>query len=149
MPPKFSLQSVLDYRHNRVEVLEIQLGQFIAAQKEVGERLEFLDNAQAGLFKELQVRQKGTVDLVAVGHLRINLKAIGSEIKMQQSLWTDLEQQIQMARAEIILARQDEEILATLKEKALKRYQAEQAQQELRLQDDIYIAQSYRRSGAA
>jgi flagellar export protein FliJ len=149
MPPKFSLQSVLDYRHNRVEVLEIQLGQFIAAQKEVGKRLEALDIAQDGLFTELQDRQKGTVDLVAVGQLRTNLKAIGSEIKMQQSLWTDLEQQIQMTRAEIIQARQDEEILATLKEKAVKRYQADQAQQELRLQDDIYIAQSYRRSGDA
>jgi flagellar export protein FliJ len=149
MPPKFSLQSVLDYRHNRVEVLEIQLGQLIAAQKEVGKRLEALDIAQDGLFTELQDRQKGTVDLVAVGQLRTNLKAIGSEIKMQQSLWTDLEQQIQMTRAEIIQARQDEEILATLKEKAVKRYQADQAQQELRLQDDIYIAQSYRRSGDA
>jgi len=33
MPPKFSLQPVLDYRHNRVEVLEVELGRLLQTQK--------------------------------------------------------------------------------------------------------------------
>ena len=35
MPPKFSLQPVLDYRHNLVEALEIELGSLLNAKLEI------------------------------------------------------------------------------------------------------------------
>ena len=35
MPPKFSLQTVLDVRHSRVEALEIELGKLFARLREL------------------------------------------------------------------------------------------------------------------
>jgi flagellar biosynthesis chaperone FliJ len=58
----------------------------------------------------------------------------------------ELARQVQAKQQELVAARQEEEVLVILKDKEVERYQAEQAQQENRLQDDIYIAQAHRRA---
>jgi flagellar export protein FliJ len=146
MAPKFSLQPVLDYRHNRVELLEVELGQLLNAQQHGLASLDGLKESQAVLYQELHSQQVGDVDLFKVGQLRANLNTVRDRIVRQRAYLDVLAQQIHAKRSEVVGARQDEEALAILKNREIERYQVEQAQQELRLQDDIYIAQAFRRS---
>lgn len=145
MPPKFSLQPVLDYRHKVLESLEIELGGLLQSQKNGAQFLQKLQDHQKQLFEELHHQQDGIIDLQAVTHLRSNLRAVEERIQRQVSFLAKLERDIEQKRAEVVEAKQDEETLATLKSKEIERYKAEQARQENRLQDDIYIAQAFRK----
>ena len=146
MPPKFRLQPVLEYRHTLVELLEVELGQLVIAEQRGRTTLEALKSTQVRLFDDLQRSQVGEVDLVLVDQIRNNLNILRSQITKQHEYLEELHLKIKEKQTEVITAKQDEEALVTLKNKELARYQAEQNQKELRLQDDIYIAQAYRKS---
>jgi flagellar export protein FliJ len=146
MAPKFTLQPVLDYRHNRVEILEVELGQLLQEQQRNQTYLEVLHESRRRLYEKLGDSQQGDIDLFLISRLRSSLKSVGERILQQQAHLSELSNQVLAKRKEMITAKQDEEALETLKNKEIERYQSEQAQQENRLQDDIYIAQAYRRS---
>ena len=147
MPPRFSLQPVLDYRPNLVESLQIELGQVTARKQQAENDLQTLCAVRAQLFAELERQQQGVIDFDANRQTRINLRVIEERIQEQIELVRTLERKVAEKQAEVISARQDEETLATLKRKELERYQLEQAARENRLQDDIYIARAYRMLG--
>lgn len=146
MTPKFSLQPVLDYRHNRVEMLEVELGRLLQAQQRGQTFLEALKDSQARLFEQLNQCQQGEIDLFLLTRLRSTLKTINQHIHQQQERLRELAEQVQAKRQEVVTARQDEEVLETLKNKEIERYHQEQAQAEKRQQDDIYITRAYQRS---
>lgn len=145
MPPRFSLQPVLDFRHSRLEALEVELGRLLAAHQRSRASLETLRAAQNSLFDQLLRQQMGEIDLVKIDQLRANLKVVQQGITERKAELEELARQIRDKRAEVVEAKQDEEILETLKSKEAERYLAEQDHKELRRQDDIYIAQAYRR----
>ena len=146
MPPKFSLQPVLDYRHNLVEALEVELGNLLAARQRGLSFLEKLHDYRQHLFRELTERQNGEMDLLMVNQLRLNVKLVEERIQQQINLLAELDGQITAKRSQVVSAKQDEETLITLKRRETERYQAELAQQEIRMQDDIYIAQAFRKA---
>jgi flagellar export protein FliJ len=146
MTPKFSLQPVLDYRHNRVEILEVELGRLLQAQQRGQTFLETLKESQARLFEQLSQCQQGEIDLFLLARLRSTLKVVNERIQRQQERLRQLAEQVQSKRQEVVAAHQDEEVLLTLKNHEIERYQQEQARQENRLQDDIYTARAYQRS---
>jgi flagellar export protein FliJ len=151
MPPKFSLQSVLEFRHKRVEALEIELGQIMAAYHEAQAFLAKLHEYRQHLFGELGQRQEGEINLMALQQVRTNVKLVEQRLLQQMEEIAKLERQVQAKREDVVLARQGEETLVTLKNKETERFKAEEVQREGRLQDDIYIAQAFRRAanGAA
>ena len=144
MPPKFSLQSVLDYRHSRVERLEIELGNLKKEEMECRKLLERLLFNQSQLDNRLSECLKGEVDLVTVRHLQSELRTVSNRIKTQKKLLQSLENQVNAKRNELIKAKQDEETLELLKEKELEQFFALEARKEMRLQDDIYNAKAHR-----
>jgi flagellar export protein FliJ len=144
MAPKFSLQNVLDIRHGKVELLQIELGKLLAAQQETESRLLALQEFQRELLNQLSMAQLGEMDLVKINLLRLNVLQAGAYI---ESLTLELAQQKQAVedkRAELVAAKQSEETLEILKRKRHEVYLAEQIQIESRAQDDIYIAQAFR-----
>ena len=144
MAPKFSLQSVLDFRHGKVELLEIELGKLVAVYQETLERLEALKLYRSSLISRLGVAQVGDIDLVEINLLRQNLLQAERHI---EGVTRELEKQskaIEAKRAELVAARQSEETLVILKRKRAEVYEAEQMQVEARAQDDIYIARAFR-----
>lgn len=150
MAPKFSLQPVLDYRHTRVEMLEVELGRLHQAKLHGEEFLEALHNRRQLIFEELgQKQQQGEMDLLTISQLRGNLKTVGERIVRQKEHLQELSVLIRDKQNEVISAKQDEEALTTLKTHEVERYQVEQAEQEKRLQDDIYISQAYRRASGS
>jgi flagellar export protein FliJ len=145
MPPRFSLQSVLDYHRNRVEVLEIELSLLVAAQQQAQVELDALQGRLAAEREELRQKQAGLLDLGAIDQLRLNIKGTEAAIVRQEQILADLARQVEAKRTQLIEAKQDEETLNTLREKELERFLAEEARRDNRLQDDIYISRAYRR----
>ena len=147
MTPRFSLQPVLDYRHTHVEVLEVELGRVQHLKKDANDLLEKLNGRQQALNQELSSSQSdGEIDLVKVDQVRVTLKRVAARIDQQKQRIADLTKKEEDQRAVLVTAKQDEEALSTLKDKEAARYKASEDSKELRLQDDIYISQAYRRS---
>lgn len=149
MPPEFALQSVLDYRHNRVEALEVQLGRLLFEQQQALQVLEALRAEQRQLLATLRDKQAGTLDLPALAQLRYNLKFIEQRLVQQAARLEALAEQVDACRLQVVAAKQDEEALATLKDKELERYRAEVLRQENNQRDDLYIMRAHRRTGTA
>jgi flagellar export protein FliJ len=143
MPPKFSLQNVLDIRHGKVELLEIGLGKLLSVYQETKDLLLSLQEEQASLLELLNTAQSGEIDLFEIGALRSNISQINERIEDVMLDLARQNQDITERRAALVKAKQDEETLEILKKKRHEVYLAEQVQIEARAQDDIYIARAF------
>jgi flagellar export protein FliJ len=144
MPPKFSLQNVLEVRHSRVEALEIELGKLQMEQLNIEAQLSTLHDLTVRLMEGLQRSMQGELDMVLLALLRSDLKFVeDTTVKVQTEL-AQMKLRVETKRRELVAAKQDEEVLQILKRKRLEAYAVEQAEQEARTQDDIYISQAFR-----
>jgi len=146
MALKFSLQNVLDIRHGKVELLEIELGKLLSAQQKTQMLLLSLNEFQGSLLDQLTNAQTGDFDLFKIGLLRLNILDLTKRIEVVTAELEKRNWEIKHKRAELVEAKQAEETLEILKRKRYEVYMAEQVQQETREQDDIYIAQAFRNS---
>ncbi|HVP21250.1 MAG TPA: flagellar FliJ family protein [Anaerolineaceae bacterium] len=144
MPPKFSLQTVLDVRHTRVEALEIELGELLTAQQEGLIMLASFESSLHEVFARLHQAQNGELDLFAINHLRANVRDLQARIAQVEEALRILEEKIEDKRSELVSAKQSEETLQTLKRKEIDRYKTELALYENKQQDDVYISQAFR-----
>lgn len=143
MAPRFSLQPVLDYRHTRVEALEVELGQLQGEREKTLEFMESLRNRRRGLLDDMRLQQSGELDFLMLNQMKTNLKSTEVRILKTQALLREIDKAITAKRAEMVAAKQEEEALVVLKNKEVERYQAELNRREIRQQDDIYIAQAF------
>jgi flagellar export protein FliJ len=144
MAPKFSLQNVLDIRHGKVELLQIELGKLLTAQQETEARLFAFQEFHRELLDQLSLVQLGEIDLVKSNLLRVNILQVNAYIESLTLELVKQKQAVENKRAELVTAKQSEETLEILKRKRHEVYMAEQLQIESRAQDDIYIAQAFR-----
>ena len=147
MAPTFALQNVLNIRHDRVELLEVQLGRLVKLQLEAQSFLQALLNAKAALVDKLSAAQSGEMDLFEINMLRINLLNADSQIELVQRELARLTEEVNAKRSLVIKAKQEEETLQILKRKGIEVFNAEQNRIETKNQDDIYIAQAFRQRG--
>ena len=73
MPPKFSLQTVLDVRHSRAEALEVEFGKLLAREQLIFREIENLENTKDSLMSKLHEQMIGEMDLFVVAHIRANI----------------------------------------------------------------------------
>ncbi|NMC54094.1 MAG: hypothetical protein GYA48_10710 [Chloroflexi bacterium] len=144
MAPKFSLQTVLDVRHSKVEALEIEMGKLQLAQQEKIALEETLQRLKYNLFDQLQDQMVGDMDLVLIEQLRGNIDQVEEGIQITRQVIEELGKRIEAKRRELVAARQDEETLDILKRKEQDRFTAEMRRKENNLQDDLYISRIYR-----
>ena len=144
MAPKFSLQNVLDLRHGKVELFEIELSKLLAVQQETEMRLVSLQEFQRDLLDQLRDAQLGEIDLARISLLRLNILQVNTYIESISLELARQNHEVKEKRTELVQAKQSEEILEILKRKRYEVYLAEQVQIEARAQDDIYIAQAFR-----
>lgn len=144
MAPKFSLQNVLDVRHGKVELLEVELGKLMLAQQEIELQLSTLHDFHKNLLDELAIVQSGDIDLAKSGLLRLNLSQVNGYIKRLTVELIKRKKDVEEKRTDLVKAKQAEETLEILKRKRHEVYLAELVQIESRMQDDIYIAQAFR-----
>ena len=148
MSPKFSLQSVLDLRHGKVELLQIELSKLLSALQETESRLLALQEFHRELLNELSLAQSDEIDLVKSSLLRLNILQAQTYIETLTRELARQNQEVRDKRAQLVEAKQSEETLEILKRKRHELYLAEQIQIESRAQDDIYIAQAFRNQHA-
>lgn len=142
--PKFSLQNVLDIRHDKVELLEIELGKLFAAHQQTLNLMNSLEQYQTSLFEQMGEAQTGEIDLVKLKLLLLNTLQVGKHIEAVTLELKKQSAEIEKKRTEIVQAKQAEETLTILKRKRNEVYEAEQIQIEAQAQDDIYIARAFR-----
>jgi flagellar export protein FliJ len=143
--PKFNLQTVLDYRHSKVEALEVELSKLIQKQFELTQLLDSIQVQITALNNELQEKQIGEINLFTISVLRSNINLLNEKIDQIKAAMEKLVKSIEEKRQEVVLARQDEEVLEILKQKEIDRFKEEVKVQEGRAQDEIYIAQAFRK----
>jgi flagellar protein FliJ len=147
MPPNFSLQSILDYHHSRVEILEVELGKLLQSHKEMTDLLNQLNFDQERLLINLKEAQSGELNLQKIAQTRFNIKKVQSDIEKQKALLQLLVQAVEAKRLELIEAKQDEAVFDKLKEKELERFIEKQNSLERIQQDDIYTSKAHRQKG--
>lgn len=144
MPPKFSLQTVLDVRHSKVESIEIEMGRMIQQRSQKESYLEACYNAQDKLYETLHLHMIGDMDLFVISHLRMNINQVGDQIKATSQQIADLSALIEQTRLALVEAKKEEEALSILKNKEYDRYLDEEKEKEKRMVDDVYISQGFR-----
>lgn len=145
MFPRFSLQAVLDYRSSLVEALEIELGRLMAILLRARKILEAMREKRANLIGELRSAMLGELDLIKISQLRVNIELLDVNIASQEQEVERIAQEVEAKRQELVKARQDEEVLVILKDKAIAAFQQEMKLRENRTQDDVYIASYYQK----
>jgi len=146
MPPKFSLQPVLDYRHSRVEAEQIELARLNQAYHQGLAHLDFLEEEIAQVYLKIGNMQTGKIDMDQLAQYRLRVRMLDIQIRDQQEMLADLMEQIDAQRERLVHAKQDEETLVILKKKRLQVWKDEQRQKENSHRDDIYISQAFSRS---
>lgn len=147
--PKFSLQNVLDLRHGKVELLEIELGKLMAIHQETQNLHVSLMQYQESLINQLSIAQTGDIDLANLNLLRLNVLQLNKHIEMVNLELKKQSREIENKRFQLVEAKQSEETLEILKRKRHEVYMAEQIQIEAQAQDDIYIARAFRNQQGA
>lgn len=147
MPPSFSLQNVLDVRHSQVEARELELSALLLSQNEWQDRLSMLEVHKNDCMDRLLLAQEGDIDLFTTSALRANIHQLEGGIAVVLTELERLDEAVASKRAELVKARQAEEMLQILKRKHIQVYNEEQAVIESRAQDDIYIARAFRQRG--
>jgi flagellar export protein FliJ len=143
MPPVFTLQSVLDVRHSKVEALEVVLGQLLIEEKRARTHHDQLVVQHTQLIKQIQLSMQDEMDLVLLDFLRHSLYGVEKGIVQVNTLLKEFTRLIAARREELIRAHQDEEVLQTLKKQRQEAYQVEQSRIEANLLDDLYTARSF------
>jgi flagellar FliJ protein len=144
MTPKFSLQNVLDLRHEKVERLEVELGKALAACKATEELLFTLQQEHQHYLQALHTAQQGEINLLDLQLLRSTILMLDKQILATMHKLAKQRTEAEEKRIEVVKAKQDEETLEILKQKRHDAFLEEQALAEQRVQDDIYIARAFR-----
>ncbi len=143
MPPKFSLQNVLDYRHSKVETLEVAHGRLQHQLQKAIDQLHDLEKERDVLLQELGSYQNGNLDLQKILQSRTFLKRIQKGMERQQLEIEHLKVEAEEARRALVQAKQDEAAMEKLSQKEMQVYTDRMNMREKQQQDDIYISQAH------
>jgi len=143
MPPRFSLQNVLDYRHSKVETLEVAHGRLQHQVQKAVEQLHALEKERDGLLLELGSYQNGNLDLQKILQARTFLKRLQKGMERQQQEIERLKAEAEEARRALVQAKQDEAAMEKLSQKEMQVYTDRMNMREKQQQDDIYISQAH------
>ena len=141
--PKFSLQSVLDYRHSRVEVLEVEFGRLNQLRQEKLDAIAQNIANQERAYHQMGVYQSGDIDLLAVQQTQRYLSSLFVQLKKLESELVKLEERIESKRLEVVQAKKDEAVLENLREREIMVFKEKLFMQEKQQQDDIYTSKEH------
>ena len=146
MAPKFVYQNVLDIRHSKVEAIEIQLSRVEKILADLENRNAALKNLKLRLLSEMQVQMQGELDIHQLDMLRSNVIIVDGGIVRVEKEIEEARRTRQQVLNSLISAKQDEETLEVLKEKAVEKFNDEMKRIENVQQDDIYISLAFKQS---
>ena len=149
MPPKFSYQSILDYHHSRVEMLEMELAILNQQYQEIERNIERLSNRKNRLYEELAENQEGELDMKLINHLRNQIDLVNHQIEDQRKQKAQIEVKMRAKQEEVVAAKKEEAVFEKLKEKEMTEWTEKMDQIEKETISDIYISQAFRQISAS
>ena len=142
----FTLQPVLSYKENMVDLLERQLAQLLAERGRLQALLNALYAQRSKAPVSLQREQRGHLQVDRIQQHRLYLDWLQERIEEEQRRLVELDARVTAKRNELVAMMQDKEMLERLKERVEDRFFARLENQEADLNDEIAIAQ-YVRTG--
>lgn len=147
---KFSLQSVLDVRHSRLEAVELEMAQAQAVRAQHAATLVALEEQHTRLLDDLrQLQTRRTLDLGALTFTRSTLARTEAEIRAQRIRLAEAEALVEKVREALVAAKQDEETLIALKDKVMEAEAREQNRLAEAEVDDLNISRAFRKTRGA
>lgn len=147
MAPKFNLQNILDVRHQKVELLEVELSNRIIEKLDAQNLLISIQNEQKSLMDQITRAMSNNINLFTLSFLRMNCQAVTDQIPLAINNLENAKKNVEDKRTELVKAKQDEETLNILKQKGVDRWNANQLRVEMGMQDDIYISRAFHQEG--
>ena len=146
MERRFRLQSVLNYRQDLEEALQLELGRRQSEEQVARQHLETL-RAESDQTLELTGRMlaEGRPDVDAVRQGFVYLEALQGRIDAQLSELAELAAKIEAKRREVVEAMQARKVLEKLKQRHERAYGEWVRQTEQRLVDDMTTVRHNRR----
>jgi flagellar FliJ protein len=149
MERRFRLQSVLNFRANREEMLHMELGKLQADELAARTLLdEFRAESERTLADTAERLGAGKVDVSAVEQGFIYAEAVNVAIGVQLGITHEIGTQVEAKRAEVVTAMQDRKVLEKLKQRHERAYDQWATRVEQALIDDMTTVR-YNRQAAA
>jgi flagellar FliJ protein len=137
--PKFRLQSVLDYREQRVDLAKGALGAAVQQVQAQRQTLLALNRQMAALAAEVQAAQRGLINTAHIAQQLAYLQQLRVRECAENQRLADLSRQAEVRRQELAQAMQDKQVLEKLKERHMEQARQAEAQRESRLLDEIGV----------
>jgi flagellar protein FliJ len=135
---KFSLQRVLDLKARREQAAAIELARTRAEADRAWEEHEALEAARAEGLRQMTAGARPTVgDLQNAGYL---LQRLDERIAVAQNVALKAEDRATASMGKFTVASQEKRVLDRLRERHLATWQAEQADIDRKLMDDIALS---------
>jgi len=145
----FKLQPVLDHRKKLVEEAEKVLGEREREVAEYQRGIEILANRRQDMRDyQAALQIQPSLDIQAIEAVNGYSLELAKEERALRAQLLDAERRAREAREELVARRIDLEVIEKLRERDLKRFNAEQRAREERLLDDLASAAFARNMGA-
>jgi flagellar FliJ protein len=135
---QFSLESVLNYKDQILEVLQ---GEYAILLSQVREQEEIVNSLRRNYYisnEEYCVRKKEGISILDATRYECEFRAMESEMRCQEKLLDDLKVLAEKKRGEIVEAKKETASLEKLKEKKQNEYQkSEQKAEELMIDEFV------------
>jgi len=145
MRKPFSLQAVLDYKTNILELREMELAEVLRERQSEGLRLMAMQNesaqAQAGMRR---IQQADKLDIVELCWRQERQEALRHQIKTQREHLLSLDGKIEQKREEVLAAHQEQEALNKLREQEERKQIEEEKRREMHETDEIGTTRYFR-----
>jgi flagellar FliJ protein len=142
----FPLQPVLSVKENLLEELRVQLSKLLAAHVEATAQLEALQGERKRSDVALAAaRGRGILRMDDIRQLEAYIEHLDQAIVRQKHVIAELDVQVNAMRDQVGEAHKEVKMLNKLKERAVKARAHEVAIAETKMNDELAVAQFYRR----
>jgi flagellar FliJ protein len=149
MERRFRLQTVLNYREDLEEALQLELGKLMAEENAARAQLDaFRDESVRTMADTRHVLDQPRPDLAAVQQGFVYLEAVHAAIGGQTEILAEVTRRVEAKRAEVVKAMQARKVLEKLKQRHDRSYAEWVRQVEQALADDVTTIRYSRRLAA-
>lgn len=135
---QFSLETVLDYKQNALDALQVEYGLILAKIRLQEEALSAAQARYAQTNEEFREKKRTGVTIAGMRTYEIGLQVFEQNINHEMEKLTLLRQQEAQLHARLLESKIDTASLELLREKKLNSYQKEVQKQEERMIDELF-----------
>lgn len=139
---RFSLDTVLDYRRQVLDSLQVELGSIMAQIHQQEIEIEHARQKYAKINAEYCKKKMSGIHVGEIYGFETALQVQESLIRRELERLQSLQKQAEMKRSELVCAKQDASSVEKLREKKLQLYRHETQKSEEQYIDDLVCARS-------